>query len=256
MGVSVVVGAGDDLPDESRQELAKLASEINDLSVDFDRAVTFAFQSAIRAGVALIAVTKIVGKYGFADWVAENTNLSRNRAYLFRRFAHHRAELEAYLAQSDRPLGVEKAMEIVRGLPAVDGNAPGGGTYPPEMIRRAVAMKESGVSQSEIAKTLGVSGSTVSYWLGKTRSDKQAKRRRDAQRRRTQAILRKHERLESANSVGGELGKAYSMVSRLEQILAKARDAATTTEARVAISVAMEQRNALVDQLWEAVQRS
>jgi hypothetical protein len=133
-------------------------------------------EHAIPAGEALIAARTQIGHGEWLAWVAANIDAHMSTVNIYMRIAHHRDVLEAH-----RMTSYGLARDFLKGWPGpFDAAKPG---YGEDVRRAALAMVHSGMTQTAVARMLGVSRAAVRSWIDPA----EAERRRVANRRRRAA---------------------------------------------------------------------
>lgn len=180
---------------------------------------------AIQAGELLLELRSGIPHGQWTDWLSRRLpGITIAHATTYMRMARHRE-----LIQSEPSLNAAR-----RALARADTADT---RVDPVMVAECIALRGGGAKYKEIAETLSISIPTVSRIL----NPKAAKQHRRAQARTSKAArraLRLRERDARAKRVGGDLGKAYSL---LRQCL----DTLQSVEGSHGGEVAIEVRSAM-----------
>lgn len=199
---------------------------------------------AIRAGRALLEIRGRMTEHEWKQWLASvDLGVGFVTFHRYLRFAYY----ESVLAGVDERVTMTDAVRILRGYPPVRTVTPGKPAgHPPEMKETAEFLSEQGMSQSQIAAELEVGHRTVRRWLmtpdQKRREDAAiaaAHRRRRAERKALKEQQAREERDRLARERGGNLGKAYDVVRKLQPVIDAAMAEGLSVEAR-ALAVRLE----------------
>lgn len=200
-------------------------------------------QYAIRAGEALLAARELTKPEGiWESWLAEHFPKNRSTAYTYMRVAAYQHRLPPSTTE------ITQADRLLKGLPDINGGPPRL-RIPDERKKEAKQMRKGGRSYKEIAKHLEVSVSTVYAWFngGARKSRERARRSAEAQQEK-ERVIRK-----AVRQKGGAIAEAYSMVERLDDVLAQAHREAEEPEARRSLSHAHEHHHAMRDFVVKAL---
>lgn len=199
-------------------------------------------EHAIRAGEALLQardLTKPTGQW--MSWLRENFPKHRTAAYNYMRLA-------AYRDLIPPGAGIFESHQLIRGLPAFDGGLPRP-RIDDARKEDAQQMREEGVGYKTIAKSLGVSVSTVHAWFSKgTYAGRVKKARKLLREKEKEAAVKR-----TVRKVGGAIAEAYSIAERMGDVLGQAHREAKDTEARRALERANEYHHATRDAIVRAL---
>lgn len=199
---------------------------------------------AISAGEALLQVREKLMRDGtWTGWINGPTMpLARTQAYTYMRLARFQDQIPSSID------GIKQAEEFLAGLPGLSG----GRSVPPlpDPIKdEARRQHAEGRGYAAIARDLGVSKSTVHYWLN---GSKDATRMKEAR-----AALREKEAAQRAKKIaarsGGALAEAYAMAERLDSVLGQVRGEVSDPEAKREISRAHDYQHAMRDAIVRAL---
>lgn len=202
---------------------------------------------ALIVGDAILALRDRLGD-DWKAWADANLKFSKGARSYYMRLAHYK-----HLLPSDA-LGVKEAQALLAGLPEVGSSRVGREVYPSAMKRLACTMRADNLSLNEVASRLDVAVDTVRLWTDEGYADRRRKARRDGRRRRTierralQEQQKRDERDRLAREKGGNLGKAYDAVRKLQPIIDGAVAEGLSVEAR-ALTVRLE------DEIFKALKR-
>lgn len=233
--------------DLSTLTLDELAERANANVRGLEHALARSLDHAVHVGEVLNEVRRRLGG-DWVGWTASNAGLSQVTAVRYMRLAHYK---ERVLGSG---LGATEAWMSLRGLPRSGlKSAPD-----VEEIERVRVLIGAGLTRAEVADVLGCSISTVHRWLhpesadaAQRRSAEKRKRQRAEQRAAALALKEKQKREERdrlARERGGNLGKAYDQVRKLQPIIDAAITEGLSVEAR-ALAVRLE------DEIFKALKR-
>lgn len=234
---------------EIRPSLTQLAEAANREHALVEQALGSALDHAIKCGEALTEARMAIEFKGWRAWVEEHFGPGHVVASYYMRLAHYQDLIR------DLP-NVAQAMRSLRGMPAIRSGGYDG--YSEEVREEARQLAASGLKNSEIAQTLGVTPTTVACWVDpealrrhRERVRQQAAERRAARKEQERLKLqRKAER--AARKAGGSLAESYSLAHRLEDQLAQAERQATG-EAKKALAAAVEAHHRMKDEIVRAL---
>lgn len=201
----------------------------------------------VEVGLALLAAKDRVEWGEWYSWLESNTPISIQMAGVYMRVAYYRDELP----NDGVGLTFPEARRMLSHLP--DMPMPARGRVHPRR-GEAVEMVAEGASYELVASLLGVSQSTVFYWCNPEASkNRQRKASERLKRKRAErAALREKEKREErdrlAREKGGNLGKAYDAVRKLQPVIDAAIAEGLPVEAR-ALLVRVE------DEIFKALKR-
>jgi len=199
-------------------------------------------EHAIATGELLLQVRERTITSGeWTTWLHENFPLDRTTAYDYMRLATY----QHLIPPGTSTTGAEK---LLVGLPCIDGGA---SRERVSDVKRedAERLRREGRGYKAIAKTLEVSPSTVHAWFkGGTRKQRDKKARAALREKEKARVIRR-----AARKRGGAIAEAYSTVERLDDILGRARDESSSSEAKRELSRAHEFHHAMRDAIVKAL---
>lgn len=239
-----------------------LAELVEVANAEYDQALSSAYSAVIHGfncGDALLKIRELVPRGDWRKWLQENFNGGETTAREYMRLAKYR-DLVPPEYYANRQL----AMDYLKGLPHTDSERPS--TIPREEIEEVRRLAESGMSQEQISKALGMSRTQVRSRLDPEKSRKDHQRfgkKYEAQRKRAKSAreaLRREEvgreRLALMKQTGGNIAKSYALIRLAAQELDRARLIAKGHEAKLAINAALSKVYAAEDDLVRAVRES
>jgi transposase len=211
---------------------------ITDLLVTVEREHQLAMQAArgvlahaIAAGRALLQIREQVPDGQWKAWVDEHSPVHWSTANDYMRAAHFSGVLEESGVKSlDEALGFLHGHIRNRKRPGRAGL--------PDLKKKALALHREGATQREIAERLGVSKSTLYWWLNPGAKQRHLKKLSDAKK----AAAREQEQRQArtvkrvARERGGAISELYAMAERMQDVIGRAHDEATDPEARRALA--------------------
>lgn len=195
---------------------------------------------AIRCGDGLArARAELPSHREWLAWVLADTPFtSSTNAHQYLRLARHRQAVLDSDATS-----VIQADRVIKSLRDV---------FRAERDREATQLRDEGLTLAEIAEALGVAQSTAHRMLNRVHYGQLVRRRRKERRLADQA-WRKRQRDESIKRAlvkeGQAFNEVYSLVTRLDGLLGRAREEAQSKEKRLAINEAHALRDKIMNVL-------
>lgn len=233
-----------DLSTLTLEELAERANVEHGLA---EAALTKAMEHVFRVGEALYAARCRVGRHGWRDWQAEHLDISPAWTSAYMRAAVYRDRVTVAGAKT-----LTEARAVTTGLPPMFPSAPV--RYSDDMKAEARRLAEAGYTPKEIAAMLGIAKNTVHCYIDDEydrrhrQNQKRSQQRRYAARRALREQQEREERDCLAREKGGNLGKAYDAVRKLQPIIDGAVAEGLSVEAR-ALAVRLE------DEIFKALKR-
>lgn len=211
-----------------------------------ERSLTTALLHAFEVGRTLIAVRERVGWSEWRTWRDANLEFKQAWASVYMRLAYYREHVIAAGAVT-----IEEGRRVTTGLPPIVSMAPPKYDGMEEEARR---LSNAGHAPVDIAEMMGIALSTVHCYINDDYRRRAREKSRRAQRRRIaakRALREQQEREERdrlARERGGNLGKAYDQIRKLQPIIDAAIAEGLTVEAR-ALLVRVE------DEIFKALKR-
>lgn len=226
------------------------------------RSARATIEHAIKAGEALLAAKDACDSGGWLSWLDENIEMHPTTAMWYMRVAY---QAEAVRASGETTFTGAFMYLRQKGLLGPDrpGGRRGQGYSDETRAEAQYMLDELGMSFTAIATTLGYSYNTVRRWLDiEYRRDRDAKAKKYKARRRAElsearraaAVETRDQRIAAAvREAGGDLAKAYSLATRLDGVLGKAREDAKNSDQRLAINEAHAHRDKMMDAIVRAL---
>lgn len=234
--------------DLSTLTLDELAERANGGHRSVLRALKTTLDIALQVGDLLWEIRARVGDE-WKDWADAHIEFSKSTRSNYMRLSHYRDHIPAGEVE------VHRAVRSLRGLPYLGDVGSGSFRHPPETVAYAQHLySDKGWTKKAIARELDVSDSVVAAWVDPAYREKRAADLKRWQRRRREAaraLKEKQEREERdrlARERGGNLGKAYDQVRKLQPVIDAAIAEGLTVEAR-ALLVRVE------DEIFKALKR-
>lgn len=220
----------------SLRELADEANREHELARESGAAMV---EHAIRAGEVLEEASgQFESRRGYKAWLAENFHASEHTSHLYRRLARYQNEVRASGAMS-----IAKASRYLAGSPDISSKTGPRGTSD-IVVADMRRMRTEGWTYKAIAAEVGVSQSTVMYWV-RPATKANVKRRAVAAKKITHAAekaLREEQRNQAikraVRKAGAATAEAYAMAERFQDVIAQAQRETEDRDARRTLSEA------------------
>lgn len=197
--------------ERSLENLAEVANREHRLALESGMAMV---EHAIAAGEALLAAKEKVRGGNWTSWLAENFPGSRTVALNYVRIARNRELLP------DRVRNIQEALWLLSSSPATRHGTKTD-ELPDALTAHAQILHGEGLSYEEIASELGCSPSAVWRRLNPA-SYRRYRERNNRIRKNAYSALRQAERDRYVRRANGKPGKAYEMLRKVQEELARA----------------------------------
>lgn len=233
----------------SLQELADEANREHKLSLIGAEAMV---EHAIQSGLALLNAKQQCEEGQWGRWLDENWQSASITARLYMRLARYQNEIRA--SGSTSMLAARRHLVMIEAplAPKREGK-------PTWVKQQAIDLYAEGLSQSEVARRVGLSLGTVHEWLRPDLAGPRRQRKREADKERRAQRHAEQERAYAlkvrrvARKAGGAIAEAYAMAERMQDTIAQAHREATDPEAREALSLSGEHYRKMRDQIVRAL---
>jgi hypothetical protein len=223
-----------------------------------ENALGDAVAHAFAAGDALNQAAQIVEFGEWGQWLAHNFSGSPSLAKIYRRMATYRELLLEHgvtsIASAHRILVTQR---LTLAKPDARGNLSGQPPLSEDEVNEIRRLFKAGVPKKVIARTVGVSVSTVRLYVVPGRRQQVNRLSTQSARRRRQATraLAKQDLEKRARSRGDDLGESYVLIRKLTETLQAAIGSASG-DTKKALNTALASAYSVEDEIGKALRLS